>query len=1227
MALTDEQREQAWHVPKVETAGQDTLTVNSRDGKLLPERALLHETLVQIVAERKSGVSPSRYEDFLVKTADRIRAMPEYEALEARARAGGTVSRQDVSTLLDHAGLGYLPDAEPGKRAVVVVNGSPASNKTTLGKLAVGFSPGEGVKFNPDDFRPILADPKVYGKKYSAMSQDENNMLGNEILDRIAENGLNGKRPNVFMDVLCVNDRRMAVVNQADQVYSVTAVTPPEVSVEWAYQRGIDTRILPTDLVLGSGEWVVKKLPDLLTAGQDPGKSLSAHIFDLHVEKDGFPKLIAAWDDQGKTLDVYDPDLFINFTERVKLNKNAQSPAELYPDAALRSPEQNMKNIQEVFAKKGVTVNFMTDEAQPKVAMTISPDGVQSYSHLTSARGDDFFDRLAAAAPAKAPAAAEPVALADNFTKAAAPKAIAAAVPEDTAAAAPRTVQKPILDYETPQTARAGEPSWKTPGAQGVIAGTAMTLQAAGQLTGPQPLSTSQKVTLIGQTGAGVAQIGLEYAGPSMLNVNVAQPNSIGIGQGVTGDVTALGRVGGGLGALGGGFGMYSSAVGAWDAGKRGDKLGAAMGGGNFIASTAFTVGGAAQMLGNASLAADATGVGVLIGVPLQVAGLGFQARDVIQGYSALQVAESGRENDEAVQSNGKFARVTGYVPGLPLKPSFADYQGLTRLKLELNSQHTKYADNQPVSLDAIADNPDELKRIAAFGAGQYDEGVKTRQDALYDVANMRHSSALGHVSDYLRKHVRGIDDAADDERALKTGENEVALGTAGRAALRELTAGPPSADNPSKLVGYNWRLDEYNRKLAPLEGQYPEQAAELQKLRDIHIGMQQDRNAPEALNRFVAERGRENTLAERQKVEAMSPADQEAYFKKNAEFLQKASVDPARPDLPLIGLSTSRAQYDAKAAEFAPAALADKAQAAADQNAGTLAMVDRQHTAYERRAAALAQVLPDVKPADMTVVGADGKPATKDGKPYSFRDAQNDMAQNIKTAQAQLDALKKSSGAASDADAKARITLQTVALQSLQIQYANNENQNLAHRLQAYDEGIGALQRENAGLRQGMAKNGLDKVPVTPNRAMQLSNQIYADSQQSIAVQADALAQSRTAFDQKFGDRDQQAARLKTGDPVYIAALDKLQSQEFAIGIDQVRGLEAQNAYLKSYQALAQKEAPQAPGQQSDAGTSKFIPQGSVTSGASAPAAADAGSGTAKTLKAIRKPQSMAPG
>ena len=399
-SLTPDQKDEAWNTPQADTTG-DSFSKYSPKGAsdVRPARQVLHELITQLITERKlpnNGQPYSeRLEDFVAST----RELPAYRAFQEKAVNGGGVSRQDISSMLDFLKVEKLPNAPEGQRTAVLISGSPASGKTALGKFAVSqfFSDDmleNSIRYNPDDFRPILAPREDYGTRYSGMSQAENKILADSIMSRIAENTDIGIKPNVFMDVLTVSKPRMQVLQQADNIISVTGTAPTEVTVERAWARGQTDRILPTEVTVGAGKWVAGHTPDILTLATAQNKSLEFYIHDTNVAPGTAPKLVAAWRQDATTIDVHEPDTFVNFIERANINEKANHPQLVYSNEAVTTPEANYANLKS-YLDKGVKIDFLTPEKD--VAISFSKDGTVRNSTLTSARGEDFFNRMALA--------------------------------------------------------------------------------------------------------------------------------------------------------------------------------------------------------------------------------------------------------------------------------------------------------------------------------------------------------------------------------------------------------------------------------------------------------------------------------------------------------------------------------------------------------------------------------------------------------------------------------------------------------------------------------------------------------------------------------------------------------------------------------------------------------------------------------------------------------------
>ena len=76
------------------------------NGQLLPERALLHEMIVQAVTERRIQIDPARdYDEQLYRNINELRNSDHF----AELAESGSFTRADVTAMLDDIGLERLP--------------------------------------------------------------------------------------------------------------------------------------------------------------------------------------------------------------------------------------------------------------------------------------------------------------------------------------------------------------------------------------------------------------------------------------------------------------------------------------------------------------------------------------------------------------------------------------------------------------------------------------------------------------------------------------------------------------------------------------------------------------------------------------------------------------------------------------------------------------------------------------------------------------------------------------------------------------------------------------------------------------------------------------------------------------------------------------------------------------------------------------------------------------
>lgn len=375
---------EAWNVQNEAVGRTTTKEQFVHNGVYDPSRELLHETITQAVTERRIITDPSlSYDQQLFESVDRIRESDAYKQMEQ----SGNFSRDDVSRMLDNANLERLPEFPTAQQVTTMVTGGPATGKSGLVRMEEQANPdviGNSARINPDDYKPLLADPAEYGSAYADIAHGEGSDLTNRIMGRLEEKMQAGQAPHVILDVVAPNDRRMSFAQNSGSLVVITGTAPPEVTVERAYARGIEEgRQVPTEIVLEGASKVPESLPRVL---DHPNVEMA--IYNTDVPRGTPPERIAHYDPETSRLIVSDPDAFADFVERQNLNRGATAPEQLYPEGA-RTPEKLAQGLS-AYTDRGVSVEFQTPDGKP--ALTVGPDGVTQTADLDSKRGQEFFE-------------------------------------------------------------------------------------------------------------------------------------------------------------------------------------------------------------------------------------------------------------------------------------------------------------------------------------------------------------------------------------------------------------------------------------------------------------------------------------------------------------------------------------------------------------------------------------------------------------------------------------------------------------------------------------------------------------------------------------------------------------------------------------------------------------------------------------------------------------------
>ena len=300
----------------------------------------------------------------------------------------GEFTREDVSKLLDSAGYEKLPEVPRSEHITAMVTGGPATGKTGIFDELQMQKPElveNSVRINPDDYKAILANPAEHGRAFADMAHRESSLLSKEILARLDEKLQAGSAPHVVMDVVSPNEARMKIAGQSEHLIVYSGTLPPEQALDRSYGRFLETgRQTPTEVVLDGARKASASMPDVMDHS-----GLEMLVYSTDVPKGEPPKLVAEWDANTKALNVYDPDSFVDFVERRNLNPAATGPDDLYPSG--RGPGNIADSLAE-YTDKGATINLL--DAEGKVAISYTPDGVETKLPLESSRGSNFYQEV-----------------------------------------------------------------------------------------------------------------------------------------------------------------------------------------------------------------------------------------------------------------------------------------------------------------------------------------------------------------------------------------------------------------------------------------------------------------------------------------------------------------------------------------------------------------------------------------------------------------------------------------------------------------------------------------------------------------------------------------------------------------------------------------------------------------------------------------------------------------
>jgi hypothetical protein len=274
---------------------------------------------------------------------------------------GSEVIGEAIEPFIQEAVLreGYRP-LPPQERPVVMnVKGASASGKSTMRPLQrilarkLGFPWEEFALISPDIWRKFLLDYGSLGAAYKyagTMTGHEVEIVDKKLDRHMADKASRGETPHLLIDRFRFDsfvpapegyDSTRLLTRFGDLVYMFFMITPPEMTVERAWTRGLKVgRYKAVDDLLAHNVEAYSGMPELFfTWALDPRRRVHYEFLDNSVAEGRPPRTVAfGWNREMTVLDVRS---MLDIERFRKINVNARRPEEVYVAKEL-APQRNV---------------------------------------------------------------------------------------------------------------------------------------------------------------------------------------------------------------------------------------------------------------------------------------------------------------------------------------------------------------------------------------------------------------------------------------------------------------------------------------------------------------------------------------------------------------------------------------------------------------------------------------------------------------------------------------------------------------------------------------------------------------------------------------------------------------------------------------------------------------------------------------------------------------------
>ncbi|MGI9331652.1 MAG: hypothetical protein ACR2RL_00690 [Gammaproteobacteria bacterium] len=284
--------------------------------------------------------------------------------------ACGLACNEQGSVLLGEMIQPYILEAAPAeglellaaqaKPVVMNTKGASAAGKSTLRPVQKRLAERIGVRWqdfaliSPDIWRKFLLDYESLGETYKYAGTFTGHELGivDRKLDRyMARKAQAGRMSHLLVDRFRFDsfatspnvDGSSLLTRFGHVVYMFFMITPPEATVERAWQRGLDVgRYKAVDDLLDHNIEAYTGMPQLFLAlALRSDRPVHYEFLDNSVALGERPRTIAFG--RNAEMNILDVRGMLNIDRFRKIDVDATGPTEVYPDPSAMAPERNLE--------------------------------------------------------------------------------------------------------------------------------------------------------------------------------------------------------------------------------------------------------------------------------------------------------------------------------------------------------------------------------------------------------------------------------------------------------------------------------------------------------------------------------------------------------------------------------------------------------------------------------------------------------------------------------------------------------------------------------------------------------------------------------------------------------------------------------------------------------------------------------------------------------------------